>query len=143
MGLGSIRGVYERYRAFLRGVTVGITILSLHMPQAPSGVPAYLLDMCIRKHMGDSFYNSQKAIWTPGKLVKIGGGPEVGLVLGLGPGAVTVSIWFDGNACNVMNPFWDGDVHRAEIPETTLVTSVALLPDDPFYDLFLHACENA
>ena len=64
MGLGSIRGVYERYRAFLRGVTVGITILSLHMPQAPSGVPAYLLDMCIRKNK-----NCQKL----SKIVKIVG----------------------------------------------------------------------
>tara|TARA_R100000664_G_C2722207_1_gene115317 strand:- start:625 stop:909 length:285 start_codon:yes stop_codon:yes gene_type:complete len=90
--------------------------------------------------MGTKFVQSQKLIWTEGKLVEVGGNKKPGIVMGIGDNlAYTVSVMVDGVVLDYMNPFWDGDIANLDnIADNVSVAPLYLLNDDPYYELLTH-----
>ena len=93
--------------------------------------------------MGQRFTSVQAEIWKEGKLVEIGGDRKPGIVIGLADeSASTIRVMLGADVMEIMNPFWDGDIGTLDLSEDTVVSTIYLLDDDPYYELLTHMYEN-
>ncbi len=93
--------------------------------------------------MGTKFAKVQAEIWKEGKLVEIGGDRKPGIVIGLADeSGSTISVMLGADVIDIMNPFWDGDIATLDLSEETVVSTIYLLDDDPYYELLTHTYEN-